>query len=86
MWLSQAGSIHETQGVGGHKLYDVKWPEHEGASIHHEELPVSCCSYDAPLGGVAFLPPSELQVLVQYGFFIFFPFYWVLGEGGVCGG
>ena len=87
IWLSQAGSIHETQGVRGHKLYNVNWPEHEGANSSQQELPVSRCSFDAPLGGVAFLPSSQLQVLVQYGFlFFFFIFSFFLSPWGryVC--
>ena len=72
MWLPQRGSIHESQGGEGDKLYSVHWPQDQDiAGVEEEPLVSRFSSYDAPLGGVAPLPTSENRVLVLHLFFFF---------------
>ena len=73
MWLPQRGSIHESQGVEGDKLYNVNWPQdQEAAGVQEEPMVSHFSSYEAPLGGVAPLPTSENRVLVLRCFFFLF--------------
>ena len=74
MWLPQRGSIHESQGSQGDKLYSVNWPDQEAAAVREDPLVSRFSSFEAPLGGVASLPTSDNRVLVFYlrVFFFFF--------------
>ncbi len=76
MWLPQRGSIHESQGAEGDKLYSVNWAQdQEAAGVQEEPLVSRFSSYEAPLGGVAPLPTSENRALVLRCFLFFFVFW-----------
>ncbi len=75
MCLPQRGSIHESQGSLGDKLYSVNWPQDQEAAALKEDPMVSrFSSFEAPLGGVAPSPTADNRVLVFYPFFFFFFF------------
>ena len=70
MCLPQRGSIHESQGSLGDKLYRVNWPQdQEAAALKEDPLVSRFSSFEAPLGGVAPSPTADNRVLVFYPFF-----------------
>ncbi len=76
MWLPQRGSIHESQGSLGDKLYSVNWPQdQEAAALKEDPLVSRFSSFEAPLGCVAPSPTADNRVLVFYPFFFFFFFF-----------
>jgi len=80
MWLPQRGSIHESQGSLGDKLYSVNWPQdQEAAALKEDPLVSRFSSFEAPLGGVGVAPSptSDDRVLVFYPFFFFFFFFFL---------
>ena len=72
MWLPQRGSIHESQGSLGDKLYSVNWPQdQEAAALKKDPLVSRFSSFEAPLGGVAPSPTADNRVLVFNPLFFF---------------
>ena len=77
IWLPQRGSIHESQGSQGDKLYSVNWPQdQEAAAVIDDPLVLRFSSFEAPLGGVGVAPSptADNRVLVLYPFLFFFYF------------